>query len=109
MNQPSFDDWQRHAYMQAIYGQQKTMKNGTGTAGMVCGIVGLALSFVPLVAFFVFPLGVLGAVLGAVGLSNVNKGRADNKGAAITGIVTGVLSVVLFVIWAAYVASLPTL
>ncbi|MCH7229485.1 DUF4190 domain-containing protein [Glycomyces sp. L485] len=67
-------------------------RNGLGTAGLVCGIVAVPLSFIPVVNFFTWPLGVLAVVFGAVGWSRANRGEATNRGQAITGLVLGIAS-----------------
>lgn len=70
--------------------------NGLGTAGLVCGIVAVALSLIPGVNLFTWPVGVLAIVFGAIGWSRVNKGQATNKGQAITGLVLGIASFFTF-------------
>ncbi len=67
-------------------------RNGLGTAGLVCGIVAIALSFIPALNLFTWPVGVLAIVFGAVGWSRANKGQATNKGQAIAGLVLGIVS-----------------
>lgn len=71
-------------------------RNGLGTAGLVCGIVAVALSLIPGLNLFTWPVGVLAIVFGAVGWSRVNKGQATNKGQAITGLVLGIASFFTF-------------
>jgi hypothetical protein len=70
-------------------------RNGMGTAALVVGVV--ALTLVVLILFA--PLGVLAGlvavVLGILGLSRANRGEADNRGQAVTGLVTGGLAVLI--------------
>lgn len=66
--------------------------NGMGTAALVCGIIAVVLSFIPGINWFSWPLGILAIVFGAIGWGRANKGRATNKGIAITGLVLGILS-----------------
>jgi len=81
----------------AIGGQPR---NGLGKAALVCGIIAVALSFVPGVNWFVWPLGVLAIVFGAIGWSRANKGQATNKKFAIAGLVLGIVSFFTFcLIW----------
>ncbi|WP_157930788.1 DUF4190 domain-containing protein [Glycomyces xiaoerkulensis] len=71
-------------------------RNGLGTAGLVCGIVAVALSLVPVLNVFTWPLGVLAIVFGAIGWSRANRGQATNRTIAITGLVLGVVSFFTF-------------
>lgn len=82
------------------------LKNGLGVAGMVCGIIGLVLGFIPLFGiFFAVPLGILGVVFGAVGLRRAKRGEANNRGMAIAGLVTGILALVVGIILFAAIYS----
>lgn len=76
--------------------QREGPRNGLGTAALVCGILAVALSFIPGVNWFTWPLGVLAIVFGAIGWSRANKGQATNKGYAIAGLVLGILSFFTF-------------
>lgn len=69
-------------------------RNGLGIAALVLGIIGLVTSW------FIFGglLGLLAIILGFVGLGRVRRGEANNRGVSITGIVLGVLSVVIAVL-----------
>jgi Domain of unknown function (DUF4190) len=64
-------------------------RNGMGTTALVLGVVALVLVllllFAPLGAF----LGLLAVLFGILGLVRVNRGDADNRGQAVTGLVTG--------------------
>jgi len=66
-------------------------RNGLGTAALVLGIVGLALSIVLIGAL----PGVLAIILGFVGRARARRREATNGGAALAGIITGVLAVVI--------------
>jgi len=77
--------------------------NGTGTTAMVIGIVAA-------VGFCLWPLaivlGVVAIVLGVIGSRRVRRGEATNEGQALTGIVCGVIGVLLGVaMLAVYVAG----
>jgi hypothetical protein len=67
--------------------------NGMGTAGLVLGIIGLVLSWVPAWGLL---LGVLAATFGAIGYSKARRGMATNSGSAIAGLVMGILATVPF-------------
>ena len=79
------------------YGGSPTARarNGMGTAAMVLGILGLVL----VVLIFFSPLGaVLGLLavpFGIVGILRANRGEADNRGQALTGLVTGAVALVV--------------
>ncbi|MCH7229486.1 DUF4190 domain-containing protein [Glycomyces sp. L485] len=79
-------------------------RNGMGVAALVCGIIAVALSFIPGVNFGTWPLGVLAVVFGAVGWYRANQGMATNKGVAIAGLVLGIVS--FFTFWLAWAAIL---
>jgi hypothetical protein len=67
-------------------------RNGMGTAALVLGVVALVLVilllFSPLGAF----LGLLAVLFGILGLIRANRGEADNRGQAVTGLITGAVA-----------------
>ncbi|MEL6892964.1 MAG: DUF2510 domain-containing protein [Actinomycetota bacterium] len=67
-------------------------RNRIAVAGLVCGVIGLSLAFIP----FLFVIGAVAAVLaivfGAVGLRR-SRPTGRRRGAAIAGLVTGVVGV----------------
>lgn len=70
--------------------------NGLGTAALVLGIIGLVLT----VVLFFFPflglvLGIVAVVLGYQGRGRARRQEATNGGAALAGIITGAIAVVL--------------
>jgi hypothetical protein len=70
-------------------------RNGMGTTALVIGVVALVLVvlllFAPLGAF----LGLLAVLFGILGLVRVNRGEADNRGQAVTGLITGAIALLL--------------
>ncbi|MDR1169678.1 MAG: FHA domain-containing protein [Prevotellaceae bacterium] len=74
--------------------QQRSNSSGMGVAALCCGIVGLL--------FAGIILGTLAIIFGSVGL----KRREKNRGLSITGLVLGIIDVVLSVIYLAFVGSL---
>lgn len=58
-------------------------KNGIGLWAMILGLGGI---------IFGILTGLPGAIMGAIGLKNVNNGEADNKGQAITGLIAGIVT-----------------
>lgn len=82
------------------YNKQTQDKKGMSIASMVLGIIGLVMSCVPVLGFF---LSVLAIVFGAIGM---NKG---NKGMAIAGIVCGTINIVLHVIFIIFLVLLAAI
>jgi membrane-bound ClpP family serine protease len=82
-------------YPTAGYPPARARRNGMGTAALVLGVVAivlvLLLLFSPVGAF----LGLLAVIFGIVGIARANKGEADNRGQAVTGLVTGGLALLL--------------
>lgn len=80
---------------QGHYGQyaQPRKANGLGIAALVLGILSLPAAFLAGVPGIV--LGLVAVVLGVLGLRRVRTRRADNRGMAIAGLVTGVLGLLL--------------
>lgn len=68
-------------------------RNGLGTAALVLGIIGLLLSIVLIGAV----PGILAIIFGAIGRSRARRRMATNGGAALAGIITGVLAVAVAV------------
>lgn len=72
--------------------------NGMGVAGLVLGVVSISffgLGFViPFLMCFSTIPGILGIVFGGIGLSQASQGLATNKGAAVTGLVTGIIGMI---------------
>jgi hypothetical protein len=73
-------------------------RNGAGRAALVCGVLALicAVGFFLLITVPVaILLGLAAVVLGLLGRSRVRRGLATNRGSATTGIVTGLLALLL--------------
>ena len=85
-------------YQPGGYQTAPRRRNGMGTAALVLGVLALVLVllliFSPLGAF----LGLLAVIFGIVGIVRANRREADNRGQAVTGLVTGGLAL-LFGIW----------
>jgi len=67
-------------------------RNGMGTAALVFGILALLTCWFPFVGLL---LGILAIVFAVIGRGRVKKLQATNKGAATTGLVLGILSVIV--------------
>jgi heme/copper-type cytochrome/quinol oxidase subunit 2 len=74
--------------------------NGLGTSGFVLGLIGLIFSFIPVIGMVAWPLVILGIIFSAIGFNKANKGRATNKGLAITGLVVSIIGLVICIVWA---------
>jgi hypothetical protein len=72
-------------------------RNGLGTSSLVLGIIGVALSWIPIVNYAAVVLGVLGVALGMIGLNQVRKSASNNPVVAAIGVVLSVLAIVLSV------------
>jgi hypothetical protein len=82
------------------YGQgQGQLRNGYGTTALVLGIVGLLISFIPFVGVIGAICGLIAIVFGFLGLGRVKRNEANNRGLAIAGIVTGILAIVITVLY----------
>ncbi|GAB3523301.1 DUF4352 domain-containing protein [Arthrobacter monumenti] len=71
--------------------------NGVGVAALVVGIVAIVVALIPLLGMVSFFLGPVAVILGVIGLFLKNR----KKGTAITGVILGVLSVIVAAIWTA--------
>jgi hypothetical protein len=73
-------------------------RNGVGTAAGVLGILAVILTFIPYASFIGIVLGILAVIFGGVGISRANRIGGAGKGMAVTGLVLGLIAVVLAVI-----------
>jgi hypothetical protein len=85
-----------------------TSGNGLGIAGGVCGIVAVVLCWIPFVDYVSVVLGVLAIIFGALGLRNANAHGGGGRGLAITGIVTGIVAVVISILFLAVIYTAVT-
>jgi hypothetical protein len=72
---------------------QPPMSNGLGLAGMVVGIVAIPFS---LILIGVVPA-VVGLVLSLIGRGRTTRGRADNGGQALAGVICSAVALAIFV------------
>jgi hypothetical protein len=87
--------------------QQSAQKpsNGLGLTGFVIGLVGLVISFIPLIGVVAWPLVILGIIFSAIGISKAVKGNATNKGLAITGLVVSIVGLAATILWTAVIKT----
>ena len=83
---------------------QSQPANGMAVAALVCGIVGLVFSFVPIIGVIAWPLVILGIIFGGVGLSKANQVPGAPKGMAVAGLTCSIVGLVICIIWAAAVS-----
>ena len=70
------------------------MQNGKGMsiAALICGILGIVGSFIPVVCYVTLILSILGIVFGVKG-QKIAKATGEGKGLATTGLVLGIIGV----------------
>jgi hypothetical protein len=93
---------QPQAYMVAPQG------NGLGIAGGVCGIVAVVLCWIPFVDYVSIVLGALAIIFGAIGIRHANAHGGGGKGMALTGVITGIVALVISVLFLAVVYAAVT-
>jgi hypothetical protein len=72
--------------------------NGAAVAGMVLGIVGACIAFIPFAGVLGALLGGLAFIFGLVGVIKASKRGGKGKGQGIAGLVLGAASVVIFMV-----------
>jgi hypothetical protein len=82
-----------------------TPGNGVGVASGVLGIVGLVLSFIPVLDFVGVVLAILAVILGAVGIQRANAAGGAGKGMAVTGLVCGLVALAIGLLFIAVIFS----
>ena len=82
--------------------------NGIGIAGGVCGIVAVVLCWIPFVDYVSIVLGALAIIFGALGIRHANTYGGGGKGMAITGVVTGIVALVISILFLAIVYAAVT-
>lgn len=68
------------------------LPKGQAVASMVCGILSLVLSWLPIGGLV---LAILGTAFGGLVLKKVGRGQAGGKGMAIAGLVCGIVGIVV--------------
>jgi hypothetical protein len=99
---PQYGYYQQPGYPMAPPG------NGIGIAGGVCGIVAVVLCWIPFVDYVSIVLGALAIIFGALGIRNANAHGGGGKGMAITGVVTGIVALVISILFLAIVYTAVT-
>ncbi|MGH2662450.1 MAG: DUF4190 domain-containing protein [Actinomycetota bacterium] len=76
--------------------------NGLAIAGMVCGILGVVLFWIPYLGII---LGILGLVFGFLGRNRAVQLGGVGQGMAMAGIVTGAVAVVAGILWIIFIVT----
>ncbi len=87
---------------QPAYSAQPT--NGMAVASLVCGIVGLVFSFIPIIGIIAWPLVILGVIFGGVSISKANETPGAPKGMAIAGLTCSLIGLFICILWAAAIS-----
>lgn len=104
---PPTGDPQQGPYGQAPgaapYGQapQPQKASGITITAMVLGIVAICLSFIPFVHYAAFPVGAAAVIVAIIALVK----KRHRKGFSLTGLITGVLSLIIAVVWSIVVVA----
>lgn len=80
--------------------------NGPAVAAVVCGIIALLLSWIPVVNVLSLVLGVVAVVTGILGLRRASDPRYGQRGLAVGGLVTGGLGLLVALAILAFIGSL---
>ncbi|MFD7894365.1 DUF4352 domain-containing protein [Streptomyces sp. NPDC059743] len=77
------------------HGAPMAARNGLGIASLVLGIIGAVSGLIPFLFWLAGVLGLIGLILGLAGRGRAGRGEATNKGVATSGVVLGLLALVL--------------
>jgi len=80
-----------------IINQTEKKSNGTGTAGFVLALIGLFVSWIPVLGWIIW---LLGAILSFVGVFK------SPKGMAIAGLIISFIGVIILIIFAGAMAAM---
>lgn len=70
---------------------------GLSIAALVCGVLGIVGSFIPVVCYFTLVLAILGIVFGVIAMKK-SKEAGEGKGLAVAGLVLGIVGTAFAVI-----------
>lgn len=79
--------------------------NGPAIAALVTGIIALLLAWIPGINLIAFVLAIVALITGFLGLRNAGQPGVGGKGMAVTGIITGVLAILLGILVYVGIAS----
>ncbi len=72
--------------------------NGMAVSSLVLGIIGVIMSFIPIIGVVAWILGPLAIVFGAVGRGKAKRG-APYGGMALAGLILGIVTVGIAILW----------
>ncbi|MFC9228996.1 DUF4190 domain-containing protein [Streptomyces decoyicus] len=75
--------------------QTSQPRNGMGVTALVLGLVGVVLGLFIILFWMSWLPALLAVIFGSVGLSHARKGRATNKAMAISGVVLGIVGLLI--------------
>lgn len=87
------------------FGAAPEPRNGLGTAGFVCGLVGLALAWIPIIGIVAWPLVLVGLTLSIIGVNRARQRIATNHGIAVAGIACSALGLLICFTYASLFVS----
>jgi hypothetical protein len=79
-------------------GVQQAPRNGLGTTALILGIIGALTGIIPFMFWLAGALGLTGLILGFIARGRVKRGEATNGTAALWGIITSTVAVVLSIV-----------
>lgn len=65
---------------------------------MILGIVAIVFSFIPVLSYFAWLIGVIGIILAALGLKESKLNNGEGKGMAVAGLVCSIIATAFGVI-----------
>lgn len=83
-----------------LQGIEPPQSNGMAIAALVVGICSIILAIIPIVGFLAWLTSPLAIILGALALR-----RSVSRGAAIGGIVTGAIGLIICIVWVVAVGA----
>lgn len=90
------------------YPQRQSQPNGMAIAALVCGIVALVLSWIPLINVLAIILAIAAIATGIAGIRRAGQPHVGQKGLAVGGLVAGVVAVLLSLLILIGIASVFT-
>jgi hypothetical protein len=107
---PTPGGWgEQAAWQQPHTGYQQPSQpqpNGLAIAALICGIIALLLSWIPVINFLAIILGIAAVVTGIMGLRRAGDPRYGQRGLAVGGLVTGGLALVVAIAMLAFFVSI---
>ena len=103
--------WNAHSlptYVPHLIPEVRTDRPGMGVTGLVLGIVSLVFAPIPFVGVIAWILWPLGVIFSAVGLQRCREGQARNRGVALSGLSTSLVSAGICFLWVLLTVGLST-